>query len=71
MQRQLRIVKRFANLPVLGVCECCNAQFSVHPDGQITEGQPTIENQFDSHECKRLDTSQNAVRIVREATERK
>ena len=63
-RRNLRIVKRFANLPVLGICEHCNSQFSVHPDGQVTEGQPNIENQFDSHECKELDASKNAVGIV-------
>jgi hypothetical protein len=27
------------------------------------------QEQFDAHKCKRLDASQNAVRIVREATE--
>jgi hypothetical protein len=71
VQRKLRVVKRFANLPILGICERCNAQFSVHPDGQVTEGQPTIENQFDAHKCTPPDTSQNALRIVREATEDK
>jgi hypothetical protein len=70
-QRHLKIVKRFANLPVLGICEYCNAQFSARADGQTTKGQPTIENQFDAHECKPRDASQNPTRTVREDTDSK
>ena len=47
--RNLRIVKRFANIPVQGVCEQCNAQFSVDPEDQMMEVQAAIENQFNTH----------------------
>ena len=59
-KRKLRIVKRN---PTLAVCERCSSQFH----GTDSE----IQTAFDSHDCKPLDSSQNAVRIVREATEGK
>ena len=68
-KRNLIIVKRVANIPVLGICEYCNAQFSADGKGMEIEGQLAIQKQFDAHKCKRLDESQNALRIVREATE--
>jgi hypothetical protein len=57
-KRNLRIVKRAANIPVLGVCEYCNAQFSADPTGRTVEGQSTIQEQFDKHKCEREDASQ-------------
>ena len=65
-KRNLRIVRRGANIPVVGICEYCNAQFSADPTGRTIEGQPSVQEQFDAHKCKRPDASQNAVRIVRE-----
>ena len=65
-KRNLRIVKRVRNVPVLGICEYCNAQFSGDPD--MGNAQSAIQDQFNAHKCKRLDASQNAVRIVREST---
>jgi hypothetical protein len=64
-KRNLRIVRRGANIPVVGICEYCNAQFSADPTGRTIEGQPSVQEQFDAHKCKR----QEAARIVREATE--
>jgi len=58
-KRKLRIVKQ--SPPAIGVCERCNAQFK-------DEG---IQAQFDAHKCQPIDSSQNALRIVREATENK
>jgi tRNA(Ile2) C34 agmatinyltransferase TiaS len=58
-KRKLRIVKQ--TTPAIGVCERCNAQFK--GDG--------IQAQFDAHKCKLMDSSQNALRIVRESTEGK
>ena len=55
-KRKLRIVKQG-----LGVCERCSAQFK----------DADIQAQFDAHKCKPTDSSQNALRIVREATEGK
>jgi len=54
--RKLRIVKQG-----LGICERCNAQFN----------GADIQAEFDTHKCKPLDSSQNALRVVREATEGK
>jgi hypothetical protein len=66
-KRKLRIVKS-TPLPAIGVCERCNAQFkSSLPD----TAESDIAVQFDVHMCKRLDSSQNALRIVREFTEGK
>ena len=59
-KRKLRIVRRN---PDLGVCERCNSQF------RGTESE--IHKAFDAHQCKPVDSSQNALRIVREATENK
>jgi hypothetical protein len=60
-KRKLRIVKRTPSL--LGICERCNSQFSG------TESE--IKAAFDAHKCNLADSSQNALRIVREATENK
>ena len=55
-KRKLRIVKQG-----LGICERCNAQFKSYE----------IQAEFDAHKCKPVDSSQNTLRIVREATEGK
>jgi len=54
---------------VLGICERCNAQFSGDPN--MGNAQSAIQEQFNAHKCTPLDHSQNALRIVREATENK
>ena len=66
-KRNLRIVKRVRNVPVLGICEYCNAQFSGDPGRG--NAQSDIQEQFNAHKCKAEDASQAAARIVREATE--
>lgn len=68
-KRNLRIVKRVRNVPVLGICEGCNAQFRGDP--KMGNAQSAIQEQFNSHKCKLIDSSQNALRIVRESTEGK
>jgi hypothetical protein len=64
-KRNLRIAKRVRNVPVLGICECCNAQFSGDPN--MGNAQSAIQEQFNAHKCKPEDASQVAARIVREA----
>ena len=67
-RRKLRIVKTTPNLG--GVCEKCGLQFdSTLPDRPMAEGE--ISAAFDTHKCLPLDASQNALRVVREATENK
>lgn len=66
-QAHLRIVKRIRNVPVFGICEYCNAQFSGHPN--MGNAQSAIQEQFNAHKCKPEDASQAAARTVREATE--
>ena len=68
-KRNLRIVKRVRNTPVLGICENCNAQFAGDPDRG--NAQSAIQEQFNVHKCKQMDSSQNALRVVRESTEGK
>jgi hypothetical protein len=72
-KRKLRIVKETNGVPVLGVCEHCNKQFPAerHVVSQLAKARASIDQQFDAHACKREDVSQNAARIVREATENK
>jgi hypothetical protein len=72
-KQKLRIVERRKNIPVLGVCEFCNAQFPIHQPwkGGQSEAQAQIQQQFNAHKCKLVDSSQNALRVVREATENK
>ena len=63
-----RIVKRENNIPVLGVCEYCNAEFAADPEtiGRPKDAHAHIQKQFIAHKCTRLDASKNAVRIVGE-----
>ena len=58
-KRKLGIVKQ--SPPAIGVCERCNAQFK----------NADIQAQFDAHKCKPVDSSQNALRILIEATDNK
>jgi len=67
-QRRLRIVK--TSPTTLGVCERCGRQFSSHsPVERIARIE--IKALFNVHKCRPIDSSQNALRIVREATEDK
>jgi hypothetical protein len=65
--RRLRIVKK--NPVLAGVCERCGSEFSSRLFGQDAEVE--MKAAFDAHRCVPLDSSQNALRVVREATENK
>jgi len=56
VKRKFRIVKRENNIPVLGVCEYCNAEFTADPEtiGRPQDAHVFIQKQFIAHECKRL-----------------
>jgi hypothetical protein len=64
--RKFRIVKRENNIPVLGVCEYCNAEFTADPKtmGRPRDAHAHIQQRFIAHKCKRLDASKNAERIA-------
>jgi hypothetical protein len=73
-KRTIRIVKRFKDIPLLGICERCKLQFAAELS-KLTQptkakAQAAIEEQFDTHKCELIDSSQNALRIVRQATGR-
>ena len=70
-KREMRIVKYIGPAPYLAVCTYCSQQFKVPTDVTLTatEAAATLQVEFSRHECKRLDESQNAARIVREATD--
>ena len=68
-KRRLRIVKS-SPLPIIGVCEACSQQFKSH-NPETDKGEWEISIEFSNHECKPLDSSQNALRIVLEAPENK
>lgn len=50
-KRNLRIVKRVRNVPVLGICEACNTEFAGDP--LRGNAQSTIQRQFNAHKCQR------------------
>ena len=56
-KRNLRIIKRVKNVPVIGVCEFCNEQFQAEhqPAGQQARAQAVIQQQFNAHKCKSAD----------------
>jgi len=63
-KRKLRTVRRPTQGQILAICERCNARFAGSSD-------EAVEAAFNAHTCKPMDSSQNALRIVREATEDK
>jgi hypothetical protein len=68
LKRGLRIVKK---TPVLmAVCEGCASEFSSDLPS-IDAAVAEIVAAFNAHKCKPLDSSQNALRGVREATDSK
>jgi hypothetical protein len=56
-KRNLRIVKRVKNVPVIGICEFCHLQFQAEhqPAGQQARAQAVIQQQFNAHKCKPAD----------------
>jgi hypothetical protein len=49
-KRNLRIVKRVRNVPVRGICEACNQEFSGDP--LRGNAQSAIQSQFNAHKCE-------------------
>jgi hypothetical protein len=70
-KRKLRIVKHDAGGALLGACIRCNKTFEAPRAVVGPARQLDIAKQFDAHSCKPVDSSQNALRIVRESTEGK
>jgi len=66
LRRKLRFV-RLKPSP-LAVCERCGTEFESKTQVR-TAGEAEIARAFKFHECQLLDSSQNALRIAREATE--
>ena len=70
-KRKLRIAKHDADGALLGVCIRCNTAFEAPHGSKGPARQIDIAKQFESHKCKPMDSSQNALRVVRESTEGK
>jgi hypothetical protein len=70
-KRAIRIVKHIGAAPCVAVCTFCSQQFKVStPDlRSVSDATTSLQAQFDAHKCKLIDSSQNALRIVKEATE--
>jgi hypothetical protein len=68
-KRNLRIIKRVRNIPVVGTCEFCNAQFHFepHPHSQQSEAQAAIQQQFNAHQCKVEGAGEDAAPNEKEA----
>ena len=64
-KRNLRIVRRVRNVPVLGICENCNAQFSGDP--RMGNAQSAIQEAFNKHKCQSQDASQTAAQAAVDA----
>jgi hypothetical protein len=64
-KRNLRIVKRVRNVPVIGICESCNAQFSGDPN--MGNAQSAIQEQFNAHKCQKENASPAPAQMVKEA----
>ncbi len=58
-KRNLRIVRRERNVPVLGMCESCNAQFSGDP--RMGNAQSAIQEAFNRHKCQSQDEAASAA----------
>jgi hypothetical protein len=72
-EREMRIVKYIGSMPCIAACMYCNQQFRVSGTGvhTVESAMATLQEQFGGHKCKPMDSSQNALRIVRESTEGK
>jgi hypothetical protein len=59
-KRNLRIIKRVKNVPVIGICEFCKVQFQAEhqPAGQQARAQAVIQQQFNAHKCAPADGGQ-------------
>jgi hypothetical protein len=57
-KRNLRIVKRVRNVPVIGLCEQCNTQFFGDP--ARGNAQSAIQEQFNAHKCEKKVAEQPA-----------
>ena len=61
-KRNLHIIRRVKNVPVLGICEFCNMQFPARqPAGDPASAQAGIQQQFNAHKCKPLEVSEGAA----------
>ena len=62
-KRNLRIVKRLKNVPVIGICEACKVQFQAEhqPAGQQARAQAVIQQQFNAHKCAPDEASQSTT----------
>jgi hypothetical protein len=71
LEKKLRVVKQIEGVPVVGACERCNKQFAADPHviGQLAMAKRGIQEQFEVHDCKPIDSIQNALWTVRRATE--
>ncbi|HVI08863.1 MAG TPA: hypothetical protein VND65_11280 [Candidatus Binatia bacterium] len=65
-KRRLQIVKQSPPL-MLGICGRCNSQFKSNRPEPLDD----IREQFHFHVCKPISSSQNALRIDREASDSK
>jgi hypothetical protein len=58
-KRNLRIVKRVNNVPVLGICEACNTQFSAELKPGASADKNAMWRKFNAHACKADDGSKS------------
>ena len=70
-KRKFKIVKRENNIPVLGVCEYCNAEFTADPETIVRpqDAQRLRPKTVHRAQMQAADASQCGVRCVSEGAE--
>jgi hypothetical protein len=70
-KRALRVVEWLGQAPAVAACTHCERTFRVPIDTlkRPLESQWNLDKKFAEHKCKLLNFSQNALRIVQEATD--
>jgi hypothetical protein len=66
--RNLRVVR--LTFPMTGICEYCTQPF-LSREENLDEARKQLLADFEAHTCKLMDSSRNALRIVRESTDGK
>lgn len=62
-KRSLRVIKWLNQTPAIAVCTACSRQFKV-PLTELTktkDAQIYLQEQFDKHKCKPVDSSKKAL----------
>ena len=59
-KRSIRILKHLGSVPAIAICTVCGQQFRAPLStlSRVNDATASLQQQFDRHKCKRIDTSQ-------------